>query len=81
MRRTLNVTPSTMQYYENSSCSFSDSIPITLHNSLITSSTTVVDLVLITLSVPPGNLNKCEYWSQVKILLNDRNNIQNITVL
>ena len=68
MRRTLNVTPSTMQYYENSSCSFSDSIPITLHNSLITSSTTVVDLVLITLSVAPGNLNECRNYSHISIL-------------
>ena len=52
-----------IQYKLNSSLSWTVVTPITLHNSSTMSSTTVVDFVLMTRSVPPGNLTKIIFYT------------------
>lgn len=52
----VKASPSTMQYNENSSISMGSSTLMRAHISAMMSSTTVVDFVLMTVSLPPGNL-------------------------
>jgi len=55
----VNASPSTIQYSENSSISNGSLTLINEHMPAITSATTVVDFVLTTVSLPPGNRYIC----------------------
>lgn len=58
-RGIVKASPSTMQYNENSSISNGSLTLISEHMPAMTSATTVVDLVLTTVSLPPGNRYSC----------------------